>query len=123
MTKGPGPFGISPFGIVLDHPGGSGMLAAMGARQRLLVLTGVAGLWMLIVAGCGSGSGVPVVPGQGHADATGRPASSAAGELKVGDLAPEFSLPGSDGQTYVLSNYKGRQVVVLAWFTKAFTDP
>ena len=41
-------------------------------------------------------------------------------ELKVGDVAPEFSLPGSDGKTHKLSDYKGR-AVVLAWFPKAFT--
>ena len=42
-------------------------------------------------------------------------------ELKVGDLAPDFSLPGSDGKTYTLSDYRGRQAVVLAWFPRAFT--
>ena len=47
--------------------------------------------------------------------------TSAAVELKVGDPAPAFSLPGSDGKTYQLSAYKGKQVVVLAWFAKAFT--
>ncbi len=41
-------------------------------------------------------------------------------ELKVGDLAPEFSLPGSDGKTHSLSAYKGKTVVV-AWFPRAFT--
>ena len=41
-------------------------------------------------------------------------------ELKVGDAAPEFSLPGSDGKTHKLSDYKGK-TVVLAWFPKAFT--
>ena len=42
-------------------------------------------------------------------------------ELKVGDLAPDFSLPGSDGKTYQLSDYRGKQAVVLAWFPRAFT--
>jgi thioredoxin-dependent peroxiredoxin len=41
-------------------------------------------------------------------------------ELKVGDAAPAFSLPGSDGKTHSLADYKGK-TVVLAWFPKAFT--
>ena len=44
----------------------------------------------------------------------------AADLLKVGDTAPDFSLPGSDGQLHRLSDYRG-QTVVLAWFPKAFT--
>ena len=44
-----------------------------------------------------------------------------AADLKVGDAAPDFALPGSDGKTYKLSNYKGKQAVVIAWFPKAFT--
>jgi cytochrome oxidase Cu insertion factor (SCO1/SenC/PrrC family) len=43
-------------------------------------------------------------------------------ELTVGDVAPDFSLPGSDGRTYRLADYRGRQTVVLAWFAKAFTS-
>ena len=39
-----------------------------------------------------------------------------------GDLAPEFSLEGSDGRTYRLADYRGREAVVLAWFPKAFTS-
>jgi peroxiredoxin Q/BCP len=42
-------------------------------------------------------------------------------ELKVGDMAPNFKLQGSDGKTYQLSDYKGKSAVVLAWFPKAFT--
>ena len=42
--------------------------------------------------------------------------------LEVGDLAPDFSLPGTDGKQYSLSSYRGRQTVVLAWFAKAFTE-
>jgi peroxiredoxin Q/BCP len=42
-------------------------------------------------------------------------------ELKVGDAAPAFSLPGSDGKTHSLADSKGKKAVVLAWFPKAFT--
>jgi len=41
-------------------------------------------------------------------------------ELKVGDVAPAFSLPGSDGNTHTLAENKGK-FVVLAWYPKAFT--
>lgn len=41
--------------------------------------------------------------------------------MKVGDPAPEFTLKGSDGETYSLSQFKGKQAVVIAWFPKAFT--
>ena len=41
--------------------------------------------------------------------------------LSVGDQAPEFSLPGSDGKQHSLASYRGRQAVVLAWFP-AFTE-
>ncbi len=47
--------------------------------------------------------------------------TATAEELKQGDTAPAFSLPGSDGKTYRLSDYQGKQAVVLAWFPKAFT--
>ena len=50
------------------------------------------------------------------------PAAAPAGpELKVGDVAPDFTLPASDGKTYKLSSFRGKQAVVLAWFPKAFT--
>ena len=42
-------------------------------------------------------------------------------DLKAGDPAPDFALKGSDGKTHSLSDYKGKQAVVLAWFPKAFT--
>jgi peroxiredoxin Q/BCP len=44
-----------------------------------------------------------------------------AGDLKVGDAAPAFTLPGSDGNEYSLEQFSGEKVVVLAWFPKAFT--
>jgi hypothetical protein len=40
--------------------------------------------------------------------------------LNVGDQAPNFKLPGSDGKVHSLADLKGT-TVVLAWFPKAFT--
>ncbi len=43
-------------------------------------------------------------------------------ELKVGDMAPDFTLQGTDGKTHKLSDYRGKSAVVVAWFPKAFTQ-
>jgi hypothetical protein len=40
---------------------------------------------------------------------------------EVGALAPDFELAGSDGKMHRLSEHRGKQAVVLAWFPKAFT--
>ncbi len=47
---------------------------------------------------------------------------SSAIALEVGDVAPDFELPASDGNTYRLSDYRGKQAVILAWFPQAFTS-
>lgn len=47
-------------------------------------------------------------------------APAAFAELKEGDAAPDFEMKGSDGETYKLSELKGKAVVV-AWYPKAFT--
>jgi len=40
---------------------------------------------------------------------------------KVGEMAPNFELIGSDGKKYKLADFKGKQGVVIAWFPRAFT--
>ena len=67
--------------------------------MRKLTLAGVLSIGALVLAAAGQAPAV---------------------ELKEGDAAPTFSLPGSDGKTHRLSDYKGR-AVVLAWFPRAFT--
>ena len=48
-------------------------------------------------------------------------AQTPAAELKVGDQAPDFTLPATDGKTYTLSKDLKGHWVVLGWFPKAFT--
>ena len=47
--------------------------------------------------------------------------SSSGISLEVGDVAPDFSLPASDGKTYSLDQFKGKQAIVIAWYPMAFT--
>ena len=46
--------------------------------------------------------------------------NKSANALEIGEQAPDFMLPGSDGNTHSLSSLTG-QWVILAWFPKAFT--
>jgi peroxiredoxin Q/BCP len=48
--------------------------------------------------------------------------AQAPAELKVGDMAPDFTMQGTDGKAHRLSDYRGKQAVVVAWFPAAFTQ-
>ena len=54
--------------------------------------------------------------------AAGAMTAAHAAAPEVGDLAPDFELQASDGNTYRLADFRGRQAVVVAWFPKAFTS-
>jgi peroxiredoxin len=41
--------------------------------------------------------------------------------LKVGDMAPDFTMPATTGEKVTLSSFRGKQTVVLAFFPAAFT--
>ncbi len=41
--------------------------------------------------------------------------------LKVGDVAPDFTLPSTGGGKVHLADYIGKSTVVLAFFPAAFT--
>jgi cytochrome oxidase Cu insertion factor (SCO1/SenC/PrrC family) len=41
--------------------------------------------------------------------------------LKVGDVAPDFTLPDTDNKPVKLSDFRGKKTVVLAFFVAAFT--
>ncbi len=42
-------------------------------------------------------------------------------KLKVGDLAPDFSLSDTTGNKVKLSDFRGKKNVVLAFYVLAFT--
>lgn len=42
-------------------------------------------------------------------------------QLKVGDTAPDFSLKNQDNKPVKLSDFRGKENVVLAFFPLAFT--
>ena len=41
--------------------------------------------------------------------------------LKIGDMAPDFTLPSTTGGTVHLADFRGKNTVVLAFFPAAFT--
>jgi peroxiredoxin Q/BCP len=47
--------------------------------------------------------------------------TSGSSTLKVGDTAPDFTLPSTDGGKFHLADYIGKSTVVLAFFPAAFT--
>jgi thioredoxin-dependent peroxiredoxin len=53
--------------------------------------------------------------------AVGLVAASLTTALEVGDKAPDFTLQASDGNMYSLSDFVGKQPVVIAFFPAAFT--
>lgn len=57
------------------------------------------------------------VPSAGDVQTVQQPARS----LTAGDVAPPFTLTGSDGKTYRLQDYRDKQAVVIAWFARAFS--
>jgi cytochrome oxidase Cu insertion factor (SCO1/SenC/PrrC family) len=42
-------------------------------------------------------------------------------KLKVGDMAPDFTLPDQNRNKVTLSDFRGKQNVVLAFYVLAFT--
>lgn len=62
-----------------------------------------------------------IVLGWSLAHAQQPPTPMPATSLKVGDAAPDFTLPDQNGKTVNLSDFKGKKNVVLAFYVLAFT--
>src|SRR3954467_14145652 len=43
-------------------------------------------------------------------------------DLKIGDPAPDFSLPGIDGKTHALSEYSGAKLLMVAFLSNHCPD-
>ena len=48
-------------------------------------------------------------------------AGTARAELKVGDTAPDFTLADQNGAPVHLADFRGKKIVVLAFYIRAFT--
>ncbi len=49
------------------------------------------------------------------------PAAEIAAKFKVGDQAPDFTLPDQNNKPVKLSDFRGKKNVVLAFYVLAFT--
>jgi peroxiredoxin Q/BCP len=49
------------------------------------------------------------------------PLFAASADLKVGDRAPDFSLPDQNGKTVKLADFHGKKSVILAFYPRAST--
>jgi len=76
-----------------------------------------AALALAIMSICGCAQGTQPAPSTQPAP---RP-TPAPLALKVGDEAPDFTLPATDGTKVKLSDFRGKSNVVLAFYVLAFT--
>ena len=80
---------------------------------------------LLALAACASGQTTqqPAPSPSPQTAATPRPQPPPAPKthLKVGDPAPDFTLPDTKGQPVKLSDFRGKKNVVLAFYVLAFT--
>jgi peroxiredoxin/uncharacterized membrane protein YphA (DoxX/SURF4 family) len=92
----------TPSAVLIRRDGTIGSPAAAGADAIRGLIAGVIGLPMAAAASQRNGNG---------ATATPRPPA----EPRIGDAAPEFSLPDLSGNIIQLSDFRGHQVLVLFW--------
>ncbi len=57
----------------------------------------------------------------GKAEAKATASAPEPATLGVGDKAPDFTLPDQNGKPYSLSQFQGKENVVLAFYVLAFT--
>ncbi len=70
----------------------------------------------LLVPGLLFALGIGYMPARGQVTPANRTST-----LKIGDTAPDFTLPDQNGKPVNLSDFRGKQNVVLAFYVLAFT--
>jgi cytochrome oxidase Cu insertion factor (SCO1/SenC/PrrC family) len=80
-------------------------------NNKIMVL-----LLLLVMSASAFAQQTPQQPAQ-----PAKPPAAPKTHLKVGDPAPDFTMSGTDGKTYKLSDFKGKKNVVLAFYVLAFT--
>jgi len=81
----------------------------------------LARMWTLILAASLSLFAASPTPAAAATKDKPEEADVKASEPKVGDKAPDFTLPNPDGGQFALSDYAGKKSVVVIFFPKAFT--
>lgn len=83
------------------------------AAAGLLVLAVV----VPILSQCSSANTAPTAKAEAKATASAAEPAT----LNVGDKAPDFTLPDQHGKNISLSQFRGKENVVLAFYVLAFT--
>lgn len=82
-------------------------------------------LSLLLIEGCQhspqSQSKTDNVSSSSNGNASTQAPSAPQTSLKVGDAAPDFTLPDTDGKPVKLSDFRGKKNVTLAFYVLAFT--
>ncbi len=90
------------------------------SRRNLLLIAALASA--LLVAACGSSSsssaGGTKTEGQPSAQSPAQSSAQTAGQIAEGSAAPDFALPSDDGRMVKLSDFRGKQPVVLYFYPK-----
>jgi peroxiredoxin len=71
---------------------------------------------------CAFGAAAPAADGASTSAAPQASTTSTIQDLKIGDPAPDFSLPGIDGKTHALAEYRDATILMIAFISNHCPD-